>query len=132
MTRCRFLDADGTIFSPGTNDWLPGVEQKLKEWSDAGDMLIMFTMRPYGLAVPWLKILKDAGVHIAGYMQKPMADEYYLYDDHLVEGHQSICCEHKDYTCAVRASDAPKDAVAYCNDCNIYLYSDEWHRSIFR
>lgn len=125
MTRCRFLDADGTIFSPGTNDWLPGVEQKLKEWSDAGDMLIMFTMRPYGLAVPWLKILKDAGVHIAGYMQKPMADEYYLYDDHLVEGHQSIACPHLNLEDAL-ADDAP--TATYCRDCNIYLYPDEIRR----
>jgi hypothetical protein len=129
MKRCRFIDADATIFKPGTNEWLPGVKEVLKKWSDAGDMLFMFTLRPLGLARPWLEILQAAGIKLSGYLQKPLADEYYVYDDHLVEGRQSICCPHAHLVNSV-APDAP--TKVYCKDCDIYLYDDEYYRSIFK
>lgn len=115
MSKVRFIDVDGTIFHAGTDDWLPGVEEKLKAWREAGDTLILFTMRGGG---PWIEKAKP---YFHGYIQKPCADEYYMYDDHLVEGRQSICCRHEDRTFV--------DDKLYCADCNIFLYPDEAKRT---
>jgi hypothetical protein len=123
-----FLDMDGVVFHPGTDDFKPGVLEKLQEWS-RGDtkFLYAFTARPMG---PWLKVLRDNGVTIMGYMQKPLASEYSLFEDHLVEGRQAIACQHKNLDIRqASAPDAPPDAKAYCLDCDIYLYEDEWRRT---
>lgn len=91
MIRARFIDVDQTIFHPGTNEFLSDeVRDQLVKWSEAGDHLYMWTMRPPGLAQPWLNKLAAAGIRIAGYFHKPMADEYYVYDDKLKVGSQVI------------------------------------------
>lgn len=94
---------------------MPGVEEKLAEWRLAGDTLVLFTMRPPG---PWFEQVKHL---FHGYIHKPCADEYYFYDDHLVEGHQSICCAHKTQEIV--------EGRPYCRDCDIYLYPDELRRT---
>jgi hypothetical protein len=111
MLRCRFVDADATLFKAGTEEWLPGVKEQLEKWHAAGDMIVLFTMRPPG---PWFDVVRHC-TH--GYMQKPCADEYYLYDDKLVEGRQSICCPHSNREVI--------DGKPYCRDCDIWLYPDE-------
>jgi predicted HAD superfamily phosphohydrolase YqeG len=87
MTRCILIDVDHTMVKGGTTEFLPGVKERLKKIAQQGDIWL-FTSCPMG---PVLQtIIKEMGVPVAGYIPKPLADEYVIFDDKVVYSAQEI------------------------------------------
>lgn len=86
LPRVAFIDLDGVVFHPGTNDFIDGAPERLKQFQADGWEICFFTCRPMGrIAEPWINALKDAGVDNTrcGYIHKPLADSYCYVDDKL-------------------------------------------------
>jgi len=88
MTKIALIDLDGTVFEPATKTPLPGAIDRLTQLKIQGWKLIYFTCRP--LRTPpecgdfgWQEFLAGHGLFgpEEGFMQKPFADEYALFDD---------------------------------------------------
>ena len=74
-----FVDVDGVLFREGTDEFLPFA-------ADAALLLatthriILFTSRTPG---PWMERLREEGINVYGYLQKPLGASYCFVDDRL-------------------------------------------------
>lgn len=76
--RCILIDVDHTLVKGGTEDFYPGVKERLKKLAEQGDIWL-FTARPLGPKTK--KLIDEMGVPVHGYIQKPVAHEYAIIDD---------------------------------------------------
>ena len=75
-----FLDIDGVCFREGTDDWLPGVLDKLRFLVEAQTRIVLFTSRRPGT---WMNKFVEAEIPLFGMIQKPLACSYFIVDDRL-------------------------------------------------
>lgn len=81
-----FVDVDGTLFKPGTDEWMDGVKEKFIALSKKY-RICTFTARGPGR---WMnvisEVLGDGFMHIT----KPLGVSYALFDDRLGEADQCL------------------------------------------
>lgn len=89
MSIIHFVDVDDTLCLAGTDDLDPEGVSQVRAWLAHRDQVILFTCRP--LYAEWPQKFREQGFPIErmGYLHKPLADHYCLWDDKLLAaGHK--------------------------------------------
>lgn len=93
--RVRIVDVDGVLFRQGTGDkigepeLLPGSLERVNEWFDAGDLVVLWTAR-----APIYRDLTTHQLDSFGFkyhqviLGKPLSNEIHIYDDKLIVAHK--------------------------------------------
>lgn len=79
--RIYFVDLDGVVVEQGTKSFLPGAHEKLKKLSHQGEIYYFSCWAFTDEDIEWLKNIP--GVRMAGYIRKPLGEEYIYIDDKL-------------------------------------------------
>ena len=80
MSRAYFLDLDGVIVKPGTQEFLPGAKEKVTELARSG---AVYFFSCWAFNQHDLNFLEREFPFAGGVIRKPFADEYVFVDDKL-------------------------------------------------
>jgi len=98
-SRVRIIDIDGTIlprkdhysYDDLATEPLPGAREQIREWWEAGDMIILWTARPAQYREETIKQLDKAGItYTQLVMDKPYSREIHIYDDKIIISHKVV------------------------------------------
>lgn len=81
MSRVYFVDLDGVVVQPGTQQLLPGAKEALDKIHQDGGQIFFFSC--WAFNVSDLDFLHREFPYAQGAIRKPYADEYVFVDDKL-------------------------------------------------